>query len=207
MRLSKLSAALVVASERRSRAERLSVSTVSVSSRPSRTLSAALGCSVSRRRARSSKQPLSGLHVGALVGAAQDRLRPRPLAVIEILEDVAHLVDLAPLDERGVAEGRAHRFAQRLRAIEDHEQAAVGAQAATLEIRQQALAHGGVLGRPVPEPERVFLAVGGDAQGDDEAVIAEVHAVDQQRDEVERRRAARSARPRAAPSCGRRSGG
>src|SRR5206468_12641012 len=36
-----------------------------------------------------------------------------------------------------------------------------------------------------PESQRVFLAVCSDAQGDDEAVIPEVHAVDQQRDQVE----------------------
>jgi hypothetical protein len=36
-----------------------------------------------------------------------------------------------------------------------------------------------------PEPERVFLTVGGDPQGDDETLIAEMHAVDQQRDEIE----------------------
>jgi hypothetical protein len=54
VRLMRLSTALVVASERRKRGDSLSVRTVSVSSRPSRTLSAALGYSVSSRRARSS---------------------------------------------------------------------------------------------------------------------------------------------------------
>ena len=46
------------------------------------------------------------------------------------------LVDLAPLNEGGLAEDRAHRFVQRQGAIENHEQAAVRAQAAALEIRQ-----------------------------------------------------------------------
>jgi len=45
---------------------------------------------------------LSGLQIGALVSASQDRLRPRPLAITEILEDVAGLVDLTPLDERRI---------------------------------------------------------------------------------------------------------
>src|SRR5262245_61177153 len=56
VRLMRLSAAFVVASERRRRGESFSVSTVSVSSRPSRTLSEALGYSVSSRRARSSSR-------------------------------------------------------------------------------------------------------------------------------------------------------
>jgi hypothetical protein len=34
-----------------------------------------------------------------------------------ILEDVPHLMHLATLDERGLAEDRAHRLPQRLRAI------------------------------------------------------------------------------------------
>ena len=50
--LMRLSTALVVASERWRRGERPSVSTVTVSSSPSRTLAAAQGCSWSRRRAR-----------------------------------------------------------------------------------------------------------------------------------------------------------
>lgn len=177
--------AFVVARERRSRAERFSVRTVSVLSSPSgRALGGAgmLGLQTSREI---EQEPLRGLYVGALIGAAQDRLGPRPLPVIEILEDVAHLVHRAALHERGLAEGRAHRFAQRLRPVEDHEQAAVGAQAATLEIREQALAHGGVLRRAVPEAKRVFLAIGRDAESHDEAVIADVDAVDQQRDQVE----------------------
>ena len=88
-------------------------------------------------------------------------------------------MDLTPLHKGRVAKGRAHRFAQRLRAIEDYEQAAIGAEPATLEIRQQALAHGRILRRAVPEPKRVFLAVRGDSQRHDEAVIAEMHAIDQ----------------------------
>ena len=50
--LMRLSAALVAASARWRRGERPSVSTVTVSSSPSRTLAAAQGCSWSRRRAR-----------------------------------------------------------------------------------------------------------------------------------------------------------
>ena len=53
-----------------------------------------------------------------------------------MVEDVAERVALAPLHEGGLAEDRAHRFLQRQGAIEDHEQAAVRAQAAALEMRQ-----------------------------------------------------------------------
>src|SRR5439155_18589267 len=122
-------------------------------------------------------QRLSRLLVGALVEASQNRLRPRPLGSVEILAEVAGLVDLTPLDKGGVPEGRAHRLAQGLRAIEDHEQAAIGAQAATLEIGEQTLAHGRVLRRAVPQAERVFLAVRRDSERDDEAVIADVDPV------------------------------
>src|SRR5688572_7736300 len=124
------------------------------------------------------QQPLRGLHVSALIGASQDCLRPLSLAVAEILEDIAGLVDLTPLDESGIAEDRVHRLTQRLGAIEDDEQAAISAKAATLEIGQQALTDRGVLRRAVPQAERVFLAVGRNAQSHDETVIPDVHAVD-----------------------------
>ena len=77
-----------------------------------------------------------------------------------MVENVAELVDLAPLNEGGLAEDRARGFVQGLRAVENDQEAAVRAQPATLEIREQALTHGGVLGRAFPQPERVFLAVG-----------------------------------------------
>src|SRR5262245_65307575 len=50
------------------------------------------------------EQPLRQLRVGRLVGAPQDRLRPRAVTIAQVLEDVAHLVDLAPLYERRLAE-------------------------------------------------------------------------------------------------------
>ena len=51
----------------------------------------------------------------------------------------------------------------------------------------------------------MFLTVGGDAQGHDEALIAQMHAVDQQRDQVEAIERRALARPRAARWCRRRS--
>ena len=53
--------AFVVASDRWRRSDRPTPSTVSVSSRPSRTLVAALGSSVSKRRARSCSRRLAVL--------------------------------------------------------------------------------------------------------------------------------------------------
>ena len=73
----------------------------------------------------------------------------------------------------------------------NHQEAAVGAQPAALEIREQALTHRRVLGRPFPQPERVFLAIRGDPERHHEAVLANVHPVEDQRNEfkaVERRR-------------------
>jgi hypothetical protein len=43
-------------------------------------------------------------------------------------------VNLTPLHERGVAKHHPYRLVQRIRAIENHQQAAGGAQAATLQI-------------------------------------------------------------------------
>ena len=102
-----------------------------------------------------------------------------------MVEDVPQLVDLTALDQRGLAEDGAHGFAQRLRAVEDHQQAAVGAQAAALQIRQQVLTDARVLGGPVPQAERVFLAIGRDPERHDQAVLADVHAVEEQGDQVE----------------------
>ena len=48
--------------------------------------------------------------VGTAIGALKDRLRPGPLTLRQVIEDIAQLVDLAALDERDVAEEIAHRF-------------------------------------------------------------------------------------------------
>ena len=89
-------------------------------------------------------------------------------------------MDLTPLHERRLAKRRAHRLVQRLRAVEDHQQAAVRAEPTTLQIRQQALTHGAVFRRAVPHAQRVLGAVLGHADRHDEAMLADVHAVEQQ---------------------------
>ena len=75
---------------------------------------------------------------------------------------------------------------QRLCAIEDDQEAAIGAQSSALQIGQEALTQRGILRGAVPEPECVFRASGVDAQRHDDAMLADVEAVDQQRDEIDR---------------------
>ena len=81
------------------------------------------------------EEPRRRLHVACLIGAPHDRLDPRDLALRQVVEDVAELVDLAPLNEGGLAEDRTGGFVQGLRAVQNHQEAAVGAQPAALEIR------------------------------------------------------------------------
>ncbi len=73
-----------------------------------------------------------------------------------------------------------------LRAVEDDQQTLVRTEAAALQIRQEILADSRVLRRAVPQAERVLLAVGGDAERHNEAVVADGHAVHEQADQVER---------------------
>ena len=98
------------------------------------------------------------------IRALQDRLHPGPLALRQMIEDVAQLVHLAALDKGDLAEGVAHGFPQGLRTIENHEQAAVGSQATALQICEQRLAQGRVLRGAFPQTEGVFLAVSRDPQ-------------------------------------------
>jgi hypothetical protein len=53
------------------------------------------------------------------------------------------------------------------------------------EIGQEVLAHAGVLRRAIPEAECVFLAIGGDPEGHDQAVFANVDAVEDQAHQVQ----------------------
>ena len=108
--LMRLSAALVVASERWRRGERPSVSTVTVSSSPSRTLAAAQGCSMVETAGEVSQQPRRGLDVLTLIGALEDRQYPGPLTLRQMVEDVAGLVDLAARHQRGTTEHHGLRW-------------------------------------------------------------------------------------------------
>ncbi len=107
--LMRLSTALVVASERWRRGERPSVSTVTVSSSPSRTLAARAGMLLVETAGEVSQQPRRGLDVLTLIGALEGRQYPGPLTLRQMVEDVAGLVDLAALHQRGTTEHRRDR--------------------------------------------------------------------------------------------------
>jgi len=53
----------------------------------------------------------------------------------------------------------------------------VRTRAAALQVREEALTHGGILRRAIPEPERVFGPGGVDTERHDDAVLADVNAV------------------------------
>ncbi len=116
-----------------------------------------------------------------LVGPGHDRPHPGALALQEMLHDVPQLVDVTPVNEGGGAKGLRHRFVKRLRAIEDDQEAAVGAQAAALQIGQEALTDGRILRRSLPEPEGVLAAGVIDAERHHNAVLADMDAANEQR--------------------------
>src|SRR5438045_2214726 len=98
-----------------------------------------------------------------------------------MFQNVSKLVHMTPMNQRSRTKRLRHRFVQRLRAVEDDQETAIGAEATTLEIGQQTLTDGSILGGAVPEAERMFGAGGVDAERDHDAVVADVDAVDQQR--------------------------
>jgi hypothetical protein len=102
-----------------------------------------------------------------------------------VLEDVALLVGLAALHEAEAAEDVADRLAQRLRAVDHEKQGPVRGQAPLDQVAQQRLGHGAALRRALPEPEPVLRAVGGHAQSQQHAVLAEGDPVDQDDPQVE----------------------
>ena len=81
-----------------------------------------------------SQQRHRGLDILARIGALDDRPYPGPLTLRPMVEDVAGNVDLAALHQRGTTEHRRDRRPQRLRPIEHHEDAPIGAQATALEV-------------------------------------------------------------------------
>ena len=90
------------------------------------------------------------------------------------------LVTDAALHRRVDAEHVTDRLAQRLGAVDDHEHALPDVQAALDEVGQQRGGDGGVLGRAVPEPERVLDAVGVDPQRDHAAAALQLDPVEHQ---------------------------
>jgi hypothetical protein len=93
-------------------------------------------------------------------------------------------VELAALDDR-VVEHLGHRAAQRLGAVDHHQDRPGSVQAAVAQPGQQVPDHGGVLGRALGQGQRDLGAVQGDAQRDHAGVLGHADAVDQQRDQVQ----------------------
>jgi len=82
---------------------------------------------------------------------------------------------------RGVdAEDLADGFPERLGAVDHHEHALLDIQATLDEVREQRGGDGGVLGRAVPEPERMLDAVGVDPERDDAATALQIDPVEHQ---------------------------
>jgi hypothetical protein len=84
------------------------------------------------------------------------------------------------MDRRVDAEHVADRLSECLGAVDHHQHALLDIQAALDEVGQQRRRDGRVLGRAVPEPERVLDAVGVDPERDDAAAALELDAVEHQ---------------------------
>jgi hypothetical protein len=80
------------------------------------------------------QQPTGRRHIGAAVGALDDRVHPCPLALRQAMKDVAQPVDLAAFHEGDLAEEIAHGFFRSaFEPGENHEQTPVGAETAALD--------------------------------------------------------------------------
>jgi hypothetical protein len=88
------------------------------------------------------------------------------------------------MDER-LVEHVLHRPGQGLGPVEDGEDRLGDVQAAVAQPGDQVSDQGGVLGRALLHRQRVLRAVDADAQRHHAGVLAEVHAVDHERDQVQ----------------------
>ena len=107
------------------------------------------------------------------------------VALGKVREDVALLVDLAALNDGVLPEDVRDGLVERLRSVEDEEILAVGVESSPNHVGEELLDDLSVLGRVLPEPEDVRASIGGNPQRNSENVIIEVHAVDQDRDEIQ----------------------
>jgi hypothetical protein len=88
------------------------------------------------------------------------------------------------LDHR-VVEHVGHRAAQRLGAVDHHQDRPGHLKAAVAQASQQVTHHRGVLGGALGQGERDLGAVDGDAEGDHAGVLGHPDAVQQQRHQVQ----------------------
>jgi hypothetical protein len=96
----------------------------------------------------------------------------------QVIDHVAPLVLLAPLDQRPRSEDLDNALAQRLATV-DHPQArALGIQAALDELAEQRAHHTRALGGALAQPQHVLVALRIDAQRHQDHPLLEVDAVD-----------------------------
>src|SRR5262249_49614364 len=94
-------------------------------------------------------------------------------------------VDLAALDDGGRATALADRLAEARPAVNDEEVRLVEIEAALAQISEKRLADGRVLGRALAQGEDVLAALRIHAQREQDHVVAEVEAVDDEDADVE----------------------
>jgi len=84
-------------------------------------------------------------------GVAQSAFDRRPVALGQVLQDVALLVADAALHRRAFAEHVPDRLPQCFRAVDHEQHSLLRVEAALDQIRQQRGCHGRVLGRALPQ--------------------------------------------------------
>ncbi len=95
--------------------------------------------------------------VGSAYASVERAADARPHRLGQMLEDVAALVDLAAMDERGRAAVLADRLAQARPAVDDEEHRAVEIEPALAQVGEQRLAHRRVLRGPLAQREDVLV--------------------------------------------------
>ena len=88
------------------------------------------------------------------------------------------LVAMAAMHQRVLAEDVLDRPPQRLGAVDHEQDRLLWVEAAVDEIGQQGACQRGVLGRPLPQPERDLDAVGRDAERHDVRALRDLDAVE-----------------------------
>ena len=119
-----------------------------------------------------------------VIGLAHPLGHRRGQVIRQLVGHVPDLVQLTPTDHR-VIEHAHHGRAQRLAAVDTDEDRPCGVQAPITQPGQQISDHAGVLRRALGQPQRMLRAVDADAQRHHAQVLAEVHPVDHQRDQVQ----------------------
>src|ERR1700733_4246274 len=112
--------------------------------------------------------------------ASQSCLHSGPVALGEVIEDIAFLVADTALHWDG-AENLIDGRSERLAAVEDDEDALLDGQSPGDEICEEVRGDSLVLRRAVPQSQRELHAVGADTQRDNAAAALQLDPVDHQR--------------------------